>query len=150
MAVGERIRFTATEQEKHIRSGDFATVERIGEDNALSVRLDNGKSAELDSEQAMHVEYGYAAEAVPQGSVDRVLISGEASELAQHGQDLARLSPYTRDLALYTSDNGGLTQEKAVPGTEIGLNQDAGSLAIDSIPEPAAAAIELEGFGIGL
>ena len=43
MAEGERIRFTAPDKENHIRTGDFATVERIEPD--LSVRLDNGKSS---------------------------------------------------------------------------------------------------------
>ncbi len=42
LAVGERIQFTAPDRENRIRSGDFATVERIGYDNALSVRFDNG------------------------------------------------------------------------------------------------------------
>jgi hypothetical protein len=44
VAVGERIRFTASEKENHIRTGDFATVERIEPD--LSARLDNGKSVD--------------------------------------------------------------------------------------------------------
>jgi hypothetical protein len=60
VAVGEHIRFTAPEKEKHIRIGDFATVERIDPD--LSVRLDNGKTVELDSENAQHIDYGYAVE----------------------------------------------------------------------------------------
>src|ERR1039458_4077029 len=44
VAVGERIRFTASEKDNHIRPGDFATVERIDPD--LSVRLDNGKTVD--------------------------------------------------------------------------------------------------------
>jgi len=47
LAVGERIQFTVPDRENRIHSGDLATVERIGENNALSVRLDNGRDIEL-------------------------------------------------------------------------------------------------------
>jgi len=150
LAVGERIRLTAADQEQHIRSGDFAGVERIGEDNALSVRLDNGRSAELDSELAMHVEYGYAVETAPHGSVDRVLISGEASELAKHGQNLARLSPSTRDIAVYTSDSRDLNLGKEMAGVKPGLSPDGVATGIENIADAGVASIALEGPGIGL
>ena len=54
VAVGERIRFSGSEKEKHIRTGDFATVERIEPD--LSVRFDNGKSVELNAETARQID----------------------------------------------------------------------------------------------
>jgi hypothetical protein len=47
VAAGERIRFTDSDRNSPIRSGDFATVERIGENSTLSVRVDNGTSVEL-------------------------------------------------------------------------------------------------------
>ncbi len=150
LAVGERIRFTAVDQEQHIRSGDFAVIERISEDHALSVRLDNGKSAELDSGQATHIEYGYAVETPPQGSVDRILISGEASELAKHGQDLARLSPSTRDIAVYTSDSRDLNLGKELAGVEPGLSPNGAASGIENIAEASIASIALEAPGIGL
>jgi len=48
LAQGERIQFTQSDREHRIRSGDFATVERLADDNGLTVRLDNGKSFELN------------------------------------------------------------------------------------------------------
>jgi putative ribosome biogenesis GTPase RsgA len=42
LAVGDRVQFTAPDGENRIRSGDFAIIDRIAEDNALFVRLDNG------------------------------------------------------------------------------------------------------------
>jgi hypothetical protein len=97
MAEGERIRFTAPEKQDHIRSGDFATVERIEPD--LSARLDGGKTVELDTETAQHIEYGYAVE-----SADRVILTGEAAQLAGLENDLARLNPSIRELSVYTSE----------------------------------------------
>ncbi len=146
-AVGERIRFTDSNGEVHVRSGDFGTVERIGKDNALSVRLDNGKSVELRADQARHIEYGYAVEITPRGAVDRVLVSDDSSTLSQHQEVFARLSPHTRDLALYTSDSRELTVEKTLPGVESPLLRDGISPNIGDIP---ALGIEHEELGIGL
>ena len=41
---------------------DFATVSGIADNNALSVRLDNGKTVELDPTRAKHIEHGYAVD----------------------------------------------------------------------------------------
>jgi len=100
MAVGERIRFTASEKENHIRTGDFATVEQIEPD--LSVRLGNGKSVDLDA--ARHIDYGYAIETAGNIAADRIILTGEAAQLAGLESDLARLNPSIRELSVYTSD----------------------------------------------
>ncbi len=102
VAVGERIRFTASEKENHIRAGDFATVERIEPD--LSVGLDNGKTVDLDVEAAHHIDYGYAIETTAHLAADRVILTGEAPQLAGIENDLARLNPNIRELSVYNSD----------------------------------------------
>ena len=150
VAVGERIRFTDSDRNAHIRAGDFAIVERIGEDNALSVRLDSGKTVELDSNKTLYLEYGYAAETAPRASVDRVLVTGDASQLAQQQDALASLSPHIRDLALYTSDSREFAVEKAIPDVANALSQHGLSPANDSVPVPSVPQIELEELGIGL
>jgi conjugative relaxase-like TrwC/TraI family protein len=117
VAVGERIRFTTKEIENHIRTGDFATVEQIVPD--LSVRLDNRKAVDLDAETARYIDYGYAVESAGNITVDRVILTGEAAQLAGLEEDLARLHPHIRELAIYTSDatqalRMELTQQPAV------------------------------------
>ncbi|TCK73444.1 MobF family relaxase [Acidipila rosea] len=119
ISEGERIRFTATAQEFGIRKGVFATVERIGEDHSLTVRSDQGKSVALSEEQACHIDYGYTSDRVPQRGIERVIVSGDAAQLAQMQEGLARLSGQTRDLTLYTSDNQRMAQEKTMPGLEV-------------------------------
>jgi conjugative relaxase-like TrwC/TraI family protein len=150
VAVGERIIFTASDQGAHIRSGAFATVERIGEDNTLSVRLDNGKSVELSADQTRHIEYGYAVASAQRATVDRVLITGDASQLAQQQESLTRLSPHIRDLTLYTSDSRELAAGKAISGTQNAFSQNPLSSTIGTVSTPSVPQIELEGFGIGL
>ncbi len=89
------IRLTDSDSDAHIRSGDFATVDWIGEDNSLSVRLDNGKSVELNADHARHIEYAYVVETAQRATVDRVLITGGASHLTEQEETLTRLSPHT-------------------------------------------------------
>ena len=150
LAVGERITFTTTDREAHIRSGDFAAVEKIGEDRMLGVRLDNGKAIELTPEQARHIDYGYALEAPPRAAVDRLLVTGDAPQLAEQQETFARFSPQLRDLAIYTSDSKELGLEKAVPGAEIASSLKELSLKLDNLPTVSTPEVEMPELGIGL
>ena len=145
IAIGERIRFTDSDRDAHIRVGNFATVERIGEDNALSVRLDKGKSIELDPNSARHIEYGYAADTAHRAAVDRVLVTGDASQLAQQQEAFTRLSSQIRDITLFTSDSRGITVEMTIAGTEKALAPNGIS---SSVGDMSAPEFELAQLGI--
>jgi conjugative relaxase-like TrwC/TraI family protein len=147
ISEGERIRFTATAQDFHLRKGDFATVERISEGRSLTIRSDQGKSIALSEEQSGNIDYGYIADRMPHRGVDRVIVSGDAPQLATMQKDLARLSGQTRDLAIYTSDGRGLAQGKSIPGTEVA----AQALQPGMNPSPVVAPPEtlVEGFSRG-
>jgi conjugative relaxase-like TrwC/TraI family protein len=149
IAVGERLVFTRSDRDAHVRSGDFATVERVRLSNALVLRLDNGKSVELDAGQARHIDYGYAVDSAPHTAADRVLVTGDASQLAQQQVALERLPSHLRDLTIYTSDSRELAAEKIIPVAEISLPYSGISPTIDSMIRPSVGDIELEGFGIG-
>jgi hypothetical protein len=114
-------------------------VEKIGENNAITVRLDDGKTVELDAEQSRYIDYGYAVETARQASVDRILVTGTSEQIAEQREALTHLSPYLRDLAIYTSDDSGMA-----------IQQIASSTNIKPISVPALPDIELEGMGIGL
>jgi hypothetical protein len=102
----------------------------------------------LDDDHARHIEYGYAVESAHRVAVDRVLITGDASQLAQQQDALARLSPHTRDLSLYTSDSRELAVDKAIPSTEVGLSKEVSSSSFSQAP--SMPEIQVEEFGIGL
>ncbi|HMH13146.1 MAG TPA: hypothetical protein VK578_08570 [Edaphobacter sp.] len=87
-ATGDRIQFTQSDREHRIRSGDVATVERIAADNGLTVKLDNGKSFELNRDQAKHIDYGYTGDGLQRLAADRVIGTAENSSL--------QLSPTSR------------------------------------------------------
>lgn len=139
LARGERIQFTAANPDLRIRAGSLGTVEKIGEDNAITVRPDNGKAVALDAEQSSYIDYGYAVETTRQVSADRILLTGSSNQIAAQQEALTRLSLHLRDLTIYTSDDSGLAVQKI-----------ASSVSIKPISVPALPEIELEGMGIGL
>lgn len=136
LAVGERIQLTQADKSKGIRSGDFATVEQIGENNSLTVRLNNAKTAELDQEKARHVEYGYAVDGSKRVQADRVLATGETLE----AKALAAVSSNVRDLSLYTSDGSGLAKHERKQEEAISKE-----VAIPEIQQPEH---QYRGFGL--
>lgn len=147
VSEGERIRFTTTAQDFGIRKGDFATVERIGEDHSLTLRSDRGKSLVLSEEQARYIDYGYTSDRAPQHGVERVIVSGDAAQLAQMQKEFTRLSGQTRDLSFYTSDGQGIVQEKPLSELEVpALGVQPEMVAQISVPIPEIA---VEGFGRG-
>jgi hypothetical protein len=147
LAEGERIRFTATTQEFGIRKGDFATIEHIAEDRSLTVRSDQGNPVVLTEEQARHIDYGYTSERVPHRGAERVIVSGDAAQLAQMQEGFRRLSGQTRDLSFYTSDGQTIAQERTTPELEVpapGVQPE--TAAYVSVP---VSEIAVEGFSRG-
>jgi hypothetical protein len=152
LAVGDRIQFTAPDRENRIRLGDFATIDRIAEDNALSVRLDNGKIVELNPEKTRYIDYGYAVGTTKNLSADRVLLTGESGQLADQQAALTKLNPNIREFAIYTSDSTNLLHRNTGIGneTELATEGHSNDSGLSSAPEPSSPSIEFEGYGIGL
>jgi plastocyanin len=150
VAVGERIRFTASEKENHIRTGDFAIVEGI--EPGLSVRLDNGRSVDLDTEAAKHIEYGYSVESAGNLAAERVILTGEAAQLAGLEDDLARLYPNIRELSVYTSNATQALQVELAqsPNAAELLSTPQPEMANLGVAEPSLAEAIIEEFGIHL
>ena len=128
LAIGERIQLTQADKGQGIRSGDFATVQRISDNNALTVRLDNGKTAKLDPEKARHIEYGYAVDGSKRIQADRVLATAETL----NQKDLAAIPRNVRDLSLYTSDGSGFQKQEPKQAKEAIPNE----IAVPEIQQP--------------
>jgi hypothetical protein len=99
---------------------------------------------------ARHIEYGYVVETAQPAAADRVLVTGDASQLAKQPEALTRLSPRTRDLFLYTSDSRELAVVKTVPGTEIGPSLKDISPGLDISPATAVPEVDMPEFGLSL
>ena len=150
LAVGDRIQFTASDRENRIRSGDFATIERIADDNALSLRLDSGRMVDLDPDKARHMDHGYVVEEARHLSADRVLLTGSGSQLAEQQAALTQLNLHTKDLAIYVSGSADAFEKAQSPSNGIEITQDLSNDVGLSLPEPALAEIEFEGYGLGI
>ena len=134
LAVGDRIQFTASHREQRVRSGDFATVERIGQDNSIGARLDSGKTVELAPDQAKHIEHGYAVGAGQRVFADRILVAGESVD----PKLLADIAASVKDVAVYTSDGSSLQKQPSSPSNELSKKQSP----------PAQQ--QNQGYGLGL
>ena len=134
LAVGDRIQLTANHREQRVRSGDFATVERIGKDNSIGVRLDNGEAVELAPDQAKHIEHGYALGTGHRVSADRILVAGESVD----PKLLASIAASAKDVAIYTSDGSSAQKQPSSPTNQIAQEQSP----------PAQQ--QNQGYGLGL
>ncbi len=121
IAQGDRVQFTRGDAGLGIRKGELGTVTSIGATNNLDVQLDKGSVVQLTSEQARHIEHGYAVESVKTGAPERVLFTQDA---APTERELTSLSRNGRDVNLYISDGSPanktetqsqVTQNQAIP-----------------------------------
>jgi len=139
LATGDRIQFTAPNKEQGIRTRDFGTVSVIAENNALSVRLDNGKTVELDPTRAKHIEHGYAVDGQKSVYAERVLVSiAGAGHISREDPLYKAVSRVSQNTTIYASDSGSVQEKIAAEKVH---SQSVGRLvpdnAIDSAPNKA-------------
>jgi hypothetical protein len=58
----------------------------------------------LDPEKARHIDYGYTVESAQHHSADRILLTGESSQLAEQQTALTKRNPHIREVGIYASD----------------------------------------------
>jgi ATP-dependent exoDNAse (exonuclease V) alpha subunit len=59
-SVGDRIQFTAPDNELKIANRELGTIEEFGADGKMRFKLDGGRSVAIDPEQYPHIDHGYA------------------------------------------------------------------------------------------
>lgn len=139
LATGDRIHFTAPNKEQGIRTRDFGTISAIAENNALSVRLDNGKTVELNPTKAKHIEHGYAVDGQRAVYAERVLVSIEGGgHIAREDPLYKAVSRVSQNTTIYASDPGSIQEKIAAEKVH---SQNLGRLvpdkSIDSTPNKA-------------
>ncbi len=82
-SVGDRVQFTAPSQELKIANRDLGTVEGIGRDGTMRLRLDDERHVDFNPQQHPHLDHGYAVTSYSsQGqTAERVLVNVD-TELA--------------------------------------------------------------------
>jgi conjugative relaxase-like TrwC/TraI family protein len=150
-SVGDRIQFTAPANDLKIANRELGTIESIGQDGRLRLKMDGGRSVELDPRQHPHLDHGYAMTShSSQGqTADRVLIHVDtelgAKDLLNSRMAYVAVSRGVYDAQFFTNDRKKLgatlghdvshqsahaleaKQEQAIaPQREIGPRQEQG------------------------
>jgi ATP-dependent exoDNAse (exonuclease V) alpha subunit len=78
-SVGDRIQFTAPDQELKIANRELANIENIGTNGAMRLKLDSGRSVEVEVRGFAHIDHGYAVTShSSQGqTAERVLVHAD-------------------------------------------------------------------------
>ncbi len=153
--MGDRIQFTAPANELKVANRELGTIETIEEDWRLRLKMESGRTIDLDPREHLHLDHGYAMTShSSQGqTADRVLIHVDtelgAKDLLSSRMAYVSVSRGRYDAQIYTNNAATLGQE---------LSRDVShSPAIQQ--EPVAHKIEpqtthtnetAQGFGLGL
>jgi len=109
-SVGDRVQLTAPVPDLKLANRELATVETIGQDGRLSLKLDGGRAVELDPRQHPHLDHGYAVTShASQGqTADRVLIHVDtelgAKDLLNNRMAYVAVSRGAHDAQIFTND----------------------------------------------
>ena len=109
-SVGDRIQFTAPANELKVANRELGTIESIDEDGRLRLKMDGGRTVELDPRKHPHLDHGYAMTShSSQGqTADRVLIHVDtelgAKDLLNSRMAYVSVSRGAHDAQLFTND----------------------------------------------
>lgn len=113
-SVGDRIQFTAPNQELKIANREFGTIKDVDESGRMAIRLDNGRDFRINPQRHPHLDHGYAVTSYSgQGqTADRVLIHIDtdlpAKELINNRMAYVAVSRGAYDAQIFTNDRSRL------------------------------------------
>ncbi len=115
-AVGDRIQFTAPANDLKVANRELGTVEAIGQDGQIRLRMDGGREVQLDPCEHPHLDHGYAVTShSSQGqTAERVLIHVDtelaAKDLLNSRMAYVAVSRGAEDAQVYTNDRAKLPE----------------------------------------
>jgi conjugative relaxase-like TrwC/TraI family protein len=115
-SAGDRIQFTAPASDLKIANRELGTIEKIGDDGRLHLKMDGGRAADVDPHRRLHLDHGYAMTShSSQGqTADRVLIHVDtelgAKDLLNSRMAYVAVSRGAYDAQLYTNDREKLPE----------------------------------------
>ena len=109
-SAGDRVQLTAPLPDLKLANREMGTVETIGQDGWMSLKMDGGREVELDSVKYRHLDHGYAVTShSSQGqTADRVLIHVDtelgAKDLLNNRMAYVAVSRGAHDAQIFTND----------------------------------------------
>jgi conjugative relaxase-like TrwC/TraI family protein len=114
-ALGDKIQFTAPLRDLQVANRDLGTIQHIGDDGKISVRMDGTKDriVRFDAAQMRHFDHGYAVTShSSQGlTSERVLVNMDTEvhpELINNRFAYVSVSRGSHDAQIYTNDAASL------------------------------------------
>lgn len=111
-AKGDRVRITANDHGRTLANGDFYTVVSIDSDaKRLSIESADGHEVVLSTENALHLEHGYAStvHSVQGATCDRVIIDACTRSACAHASSFyVAISRAKDEVWIYTDDREAL------------------------------------------
>jgi conjugative relaxase-like TrwC/TraI family protein len=110
-SIGDRVQLTAPSHELKVANRELGTVEGIGQDGRINLKMDGGREVELDPANHPHLDHGYAVTShSSQGqTADRVLIHVDtelgAKDLLNNRMAYVAVSRGAYDAQLFTNDS---------------------------------------------
>ncbi len=107
---GDRIQFTAPANDLRVANRELGTIESIGGDGRLNLKMDDGRSVRLEPNRQLHLDYGYAVTShSSQGqTADRVLVHVDtelgAKDLLNRRMAYVAVSRGAYDAQIFTND----------------------------------------------
>jgi conjugative relaxase-like TrwC/TraI family protein len=111
---GDRVQFTAPANNLKVANRELGTVESIGDDGRLSLKMDGGRSVKLEPNRPMHLDHGYAMTShSSQGqTADRVLVHVDtelgAKDLLNSRMAYVAISRGAQDAQIFTNNASAL------------------------------------------
>ena len=115
-SVGDRIQFTAPSHDLKIANRDLGTVESMGRDGTMRLRMDDERKVEFNPQQNPHVDHGYAVTSYSsQGqTAERVLVNVDtelaAKDLLNSRMAYVSISRGQFDAQIFTDNREKLPQ----------------------------------------
>ena len=155
-SVGDRIQFTAPANDLKIANRELGTVEVIGRDGQMRLKMDGGRDVQLDPREHPHLDHGYAVTShSSQGqTAERVLIHVDtelvAKDLLNSRMAYVAVSRGAEDAQIYTNDRAKLPEAL---GHDVS-HESAHTPAIKperaiTPPQPEIAPVIEHGYGMG-
>lgn len=115
-SVGDRIQFTAPNQDLKIANRELGTIKVIDESGRMAIRLQSGRDLQIDPQRHPHLDHGYAVTSYSgQGqTADRVLIHVDtdlpSKDLINNRMAYVAVSRGAFDAQIFTNDRGRLAE----------------------------------------
>jgi len=122
-STGDRIQFTHNNKDLDVHNRDRGRIEAIGNDNRLTVKMDDGRTVNFDPARMRHFDHGYAVTSHSSQSLteNRVLVNMDTnsfSELLNPRFAYVSISRASQDAHIYTNDAATLAQRLSTDVTK--------------------------------